>query len=434
MPSVKEILKTIGKQYIASIEEAIGGELKPENEGLRFSYEALFSSIEVFYETWSLRSEKETQLFWDEADGRPTPCEISDEIQSPVRDQIAEKATPGIYLLFQIDQQVEIKSTLMFADAILFWDPFELILADNQGSKSGFDVELTLGLLYGLRDLILEGLVVPAQVRASRIGLGNGILLHSQFEVPLMIQGALGLKAFNDRVTTSSNSDLTIKADLEEMKGYRGHAENKFVQMMMPDIAVPMMDQGIREEYLDFCSNLEKPALWREIEYFTRSLSFESGFVIDGTKLDGKQLIELRKNDSIFEAFRSAITDAVEDYEKALKEGYSVNFITEFNIRIADEFKKLKAAGTVSNIWKYYIDESKSFSKKIVAKVSEHPFDPGSILHDVQDHFGDIARPSIVNLVAGCLKTYTRYRNTKLFLEVAACIRDNAGGREHSDE
>src|SRR3546814_18572201 len=66
-----------------------------------------------------------------------------------------------------------VRSLLMFADAILFWDPFEEAIRDGRSIDRGV-AETGLAQLMSLRPLLKAGIVVPAQLARTRAPASAG--------------------------------------------------------------------------------------------------------------------------------------------------------------------------------------------------------------------------------------------------------------------
>jgi hypothetical protein len=242
-----------------------------------------------------------------------------------------------------------------------------------------------------------------------------------------MWQGALGKEEFESRLTTlaDGNLNLPVPEGPLESKGWLGHAENKVASLFMPDIVVPLMDYDMLGSYQKFCVSIDNDLKAREVDYVHQSLAFETGFLLDPEKLTNDVLLDLRGRDFIFEELRSTIVETVEAYEDAIATGASATFIEEFNIRLQKGFSDLKAKALVSNTWKEFVDERKSLSSRFLTKVVSAPLRGKEMLSDLYETSLDSTTTSVANVVVASLKTYSRYRNTKVLMEIAGAIRDH---------
>jgi hypothetical protein len=312
----------------------------------------------------------------------------------------------------------------MFADAILFWDPFDE--AVDSGTIDRVVAEFALDDLRPLRPLIAAGLVVPAQLARTRVAEIEGSI-QAKFVANLMWQAALGVDEFNKRLTWINKDKyrLAVPEGPLAAKGWRGHAENKVASLFAPDIVIPHMDYRSLSSYQTFCKSIDDGLRAREVEYFHKSLAFETGFLLDPEKLTNLILLELRKRDSIFVALRNTVVNAMDRYEESVSSGGSAAFVEELNIELQDAFRELKARALVSNTWKEYVDESRSFSTRFMAKVFSAPLHGKLMFADWFESFSDAASISVANVMVASLKTYARYGNTKVLMDMAGAIREH---------
>lgn len=419
--------KNLGQAYLAAVEGAIGCRLDAGYHGMTFALADLAATLRRFYLDWApaveglstgkvfLNSEKARQEWMD--------LHSAEAITPPLRESC--HATSGIYLVDRQRYPDRIRSLLMFADAILFWDPLEDAFRGG-GLDSGI-VDFALAELRAVRPLVAAGLVVPAQVIRARTDTEteNGTI-RSAFAENLMYQGALGRDAFKQATQKAADGSFEVDVSFEMMtaKGYRGHAENKLAATLLPDVVVPLMNFSSLSTYQGFCKALDEQLLARQVEFVHQSLAFETGFLIDPDKLNNEKLLELRERDVIFQAFRETVLSSVQRYEDELATGHGAKFITSFNAEMTKAFADLKDAAHVSNTWKEFVDERRSLSTRIVAKVAEHPLLGKHLFDELSEVALDAGATSVGNLLAAATKTYKRYRNTKILMDFAASVRD----------
>lgn len=420
----KSRFEKLGREYLAAIEGAIGCRLDAEYTGLTFQLADLTATLQRFYENWASESEGLRGGyvdFWRKPTGSRKDFHLANAIEIPLREQC--KNDPGVFMMMQLNDPERIRSILMFADAVLFWDPFEE--AVGTGSIDSGVSGLGLSMLKPLRPLIAAGLVVPAQLAQTRVSNkteANGV----SFPNGLMWQGALGKEEFEKRLTSRSDGDLELHVSYPlESRGWLGHAENKVASLFLPDIVIPLMDYDSLSSYEQFCISIDQGLKAREVDYVHKSLAFETGFLLDPEKLTNGVLLDLRGRDYIFEELRSTIVDAVKAYEDAIATGASGTFIEEFNIRLQKGFQDLKAKALVSNTWKEFVDERKSLSSRFMTKVVSAPLRGREFMSDMRESFVDSSTTSVANIAVAALKTYSRYRNTKVLMDVAGAIRDH---------
>ncbi|MEP3422888.1 MAG: hypothetical protein ABJN35_14200 [Erythrobacter sp.] len=426
----KSQFRELGQSYLAAIEGAIGCRIDAEISGKTYELADLTATLRRFYEVWSPDSIGLRTGWLDIGDGPPSYSEGPDlhsasEIEIPLRDKC--RHDPGVFVMMTLKDMDRVRSLLMFADAILFWDPFEEAIEADAIIDSG-TAQLGLAHLKPLRPLIKAGFVVPAQLARTRQSAETGTV-PAGFAPNLMWQAALGSEEFNARVEFISDDEyeLTLpKPDgLFASKGWLGHAENKVASLFLPDIVIPLMDFDSMSSYQQFCKSIDKDLKAREMQYVHQSLAFETGFILDPTKLTNEILLELRERDEIFVELRRAIIQAVEHYEDNIENGHSSSYIEEFNIAIGEAFRELKSRALVSNTWKEFVDESRSFSSRFLAKEFSAPIHSKAIFDDVIETAADAAVTSVANIALASLKTYGRYRNTKILMDVSGAIREN---------
>lgn len=422
----KSSFRKLGEAYLAAVEGAIGCRVDADYPNKTFQLADLAATMHQFYEEWA-----------PTADGLTTGVLVGEgsmsngqgdlhsarEIKPKLREACEDE--PGIYFIIQLNMPKRIRSLLMFADAILFWDPLE-----NSFRQQGVDSEivaLALDYIRELRPLIAEGLVVPAQLARAR-KTGEAPTIATSFEDALAWQSALGKEGFESRtVATGPDSfELTVpeKDGFMAIAGLRGHSENKLASLLLPDLVVPLMDYSSLGDYQDFCVSLDATITPHELKYVHESLAFDSGFILDPDKIDSAMLIELRDRDAIFHALRQTLVDAVQEYETQLAAGQGAMFIRIFNQRLQNAFRELKEKAIVSNTWKEFVDESRTFSGKVLAKVATAPLTGKAIAADMFEAAASNGVSSAGALMAASLKTYVRYRNTKVLMDFAGAIRD----------
>lgn len=427
--SAKTRFKELGHAYLDQIEGALGCRIDAVYVGKEFELADLTATLKRFYGSWSPESEGlrsgEVVDWSDEPevdDGSPPELHSAEKIEVPLRSQC--RNDPGIFIIMGIRDDAQIRSLLMFADAILFWDPFEQAI-DRSGSIDQGVAELGLAYLRPLRPLIEAGLVVPAQVARTAMG---GDSIRANFAPNLMWQGALGNEEFEKRVRNINAEEyqLSVPEGPLAARGQLGHAENKVASLFLPDIVIPLMDYEDLSSYQKFCKNIDRGLKSRELDYFHKSLAFETGFIIDPDKLTNESLLDLRQRDVIFSTLRKTIIEAVANYEKAVAAGTSADFIQEFDIELKTAFQDLKSKALVSNTWKEFVDESKSFSSRLTTKIFTAPLHGKQMVGDWFESLNDTAPTSVANLLVASLKTYARYRNTKILMDMCGAIREHS--------
>lgn len=425
--SFKKHFKEIGLAYLGAIEGAVGCPIDANYTGKTYLISDLNATLQRFYSEWSTESisVRYGEVIDKNIGGEDksignlnSAASIDNGLREKCRDD------PGIFFIMNLKDIEKIRSLLMFADAIFFWDPFEETFSQKNQIDSGV-AGLGLSLLAPVRSLIAEGLLIPAQIgmtKSSESEQAEGV----EFDSQLMWQGALSPKEFVNRLTDTSEKkyELSVPEGILAAKGYRGHAENKMASLIMPDVVIPVMDYESISKYEEFCKNSDRHLTYRELEYIYQSLPFETGFILDPTKLTNEILLDLRERDSIFCAMRTAILTAIENYEKHIGEDDAAKFIQEFNVEIQSAFRELKEKALVSNTWKEYVDESRSFSTRFLAKSIPNLVN-GTVISDMMESLTNSGITSIGNVLAASLKTYSRYRNTKIFMDVAASIRES---------
>lgn len=421
----------LGRDYLDAIEGAIRYRLDAEYTGITFELADLTATLQRFYEKWSSESEGLRSGYVNygaELDGDETTRDLhtADEIEIPLRKQC--KDDPGIFIMMSLNDSDRIRSILMFADSVLFWDPFEE--AVGRGFIDHGEAAWGLSMLRPLRPLIAAGLVVPAQLAQTR-AVKTEEARSVDFPPTLMWQGALGAEEFERRLSPLGKEDFSLSVPEGPLRsnGWLGHAENKVASLFLPDIVIPLMNYDRLGSYQKFCRSIDSDLKSREIEYTHKSLAFETGFLLDPDKLTNEALLELRDRDVIFSELRATILETVERYEDAVAAGASASFIEEFNIRLQEGFRDLKAKALVSNTWKEFVDEGQSLSSHFLMKVVTTPLRSKELFADMIESFGDAATSSAANLAVASLKTYSRYRNTKVLMDFAGAIRSS-----HDDE
>lgn len=419
--------KKLGRDYLAAIEGAIGCRLDADYPGKSYRLADLTAALRRFYGDWGLESSSLQSGFADYGDepgglGSCHKVHLADEIDAPLRRRL--KNEPGIFIMMNLDEPDRVRSLLMFADALLFWDPFEEPV--GHGTIGSDSAAYCLSMLKPLRPLIEQGLLVPAQLAQTRVENGGDEPLGVDFPFCLMWQGILGQEEFEKRLRVLGEGEFSI--DVPEgpfaAKGMLGHADNKLASLLLPDVVIPLIDYDDLSEYQAFCRSIGSPLKAREIEYIHKSLSFETGFLLNPAKLTNDLLLELRDRDDIFAELRSTILTAVERYEEAVTTGASARFIDEFNVRLQEGFRELKAKALVSNTWKEFVDESRSFSAHFLVKVFSAPLRGQDVLSDFLEAISSASTTSVANIAVASLKTYARYRNTKVLMDVASSIRE----------
>ncbi|MBO9623925.1 MAG: hypothetical protein J7500_14545 [Sphingomonas sp.] len=425
MDSAKHF-KKLGQAYLDAVEGAVGCRLDADYHGKTFAYADLTATLRRFYLEWApvVENLSTGQVYLNAEGARQEWMKLhsADSISPRLRESC--RTTSGIYLVDRLQHPERIRSLLMFADAILFWDPLED--AFRGGRLDPAIVDFALAELRAVRPLIAAGLVVPAQViRAKTDTETLDGTIRSQFAENLMYQGALGRDAFKQAAKTIEDGSFEVDVPSEMMtaKGYLGYAENKLAATILPDVVIPLMNFNSLSSYQDFCKALDEQLLARQIEFVHQSLAFETGFLIDPDKLNNEMLLELRERDVIFRSFRETVLQSVQRYEDELATGHGAKFITTFNAEMKKAFADLKEAAHVSNTWKEFVDERRSLSTRIVAKVAEHPLLGKHLFDELGEVALDAGATSLGNLLAAATKTYKRYRNTKILMDFAASVR-----------
>lgn len=423
----KAKFRELGEAYLSAVEGAIGCRVDADYPNKTFQLADLAATMHRFYDEWAPTAEGlATGTLVGEGSMSVGPGDLHSarEIKPKLRDACVDE--PGVYFIIQLDMPKRIRSLLMFADAILFWDPLE-----NSFLRHGVDSEIVaeaLGYIRELRPLIAEGLVVPAQLARAREP-GVAPTIETSFEDTLAWQSALGKDGFESRTvpTVPGSFELTVPEEdgYLAIAGLRGHSENKWASMLLPDVVVPLMDYSSLGDYQAFCKSLDASIAPHELKYMHESLAFESGFLIDSDKIDNAMLIELRDRDAIFHTLRKTIVEAVQEYETQLAAGQGGKFIRIFNERLQNAFRDLKEKAIVSNTWKEFVDESRTFSGKVLAKVATAPLAGKALAADMFEAATSNGVTSAGALMAASLKTYARYRNTKVLMDFAGAIRDN---------
>jgi hypothetical protein len=424
--SSKRAFQQLARAYLDAVEGAVGCRIDAGYTGKTFVLSDLTATLKNFYSEWSPESTglKSGEIIGLNEHPRGTKhLHSAQSIDVPLRSRCINE--PGIYIIMDIQKPDRIRSILMFADVVLFWDPFELAIRDT-GWISKDDAELALSYLMPLRPLIAAGLLVPAQVARTRAPGTDGST-RAEFASNLMWQGALGAEEFERRTKhiSSEKYQLSVPEGPFAARGLLGHAENKIASLFLPDIVIPLIDYQEFSTYDDFCESIDRGLKSREIEYFRKSLLFDTGFVINSENISNELLLELRERDILFATVRETILKAVEGYEAAVQDGLSASFIEEFNVEIQNAFRSLKEKAIVSNTWKDYVDQSKTLSTNFVAKILTSPLRGKSMIKDSTETLIDTAIGSVANVALASLKTYTRYKNTKVLLDVVGAIRDN---------
>ena len=421
----KDRFKELGRDYLDAIEGAVGCRLDANYPGKTYELKDLTATLRRFYAKWSSESAGLVPGHVDYGDGlieKSTDFHLADEIEVPLRQSCKNEA--GIFIMMRPTRPDRVRSLLMFADAILFWDPLEEAAA--RGVIDGGVASLALSMLIPLRPLIAAGLVVPAQVAQTRVS-DQDEALGVGFPTGLMWQGALGMPEFENRLTQVGADELALSVPEGPFAshGWLGHAENKVASMFLPDIVIPLMDYDTLSSYQKFCESIDGGLKAKEVEYVLQSLAFETGFLLDPEKLTNDVLLDLRDRDAIFAELRSTIIDAVASYEDSVATGHSASFIDEFNARLAHSFRDLKAKALISNTWKEFVDESKSLSSRFLVKSLAAPLTGKGIVSDWFETLTDASVTSVGNIAVASLKTYTRYRNTKVLMDLSGAIREN---------
>ncbi|MEM1196330.1 MAG: hypothetical protein AAGH57_09525 [Pseudomonadota bacterium] len=414
----------LGRDYLEAIEGAVGCPIDAKYPGLSFDSRDLQATLHRFYRKWALRASQLRSGYVDfgleENHGQTITEGVS--IEHPLRPQMRDDV--GIFLMCQITDATKIRSILMFADAVFFWDPFEMSLSN--GTFNADIAELGLAYLMPLRPLIKAGLVIPAQM--AFVHQGQDLQAErAYFPTTLMWQAALGMEEYAQRRSDTSNGEfkLSVPEGILHSQGYLGHAENKAASLFLPDVMVPMMDWSNFPSYQAFCTKLDRDLFPRQLEYRHKVNVFESGFILDPAQITNDMIVDLRGRDLIFKKFRQTVLKSIEDYENAVADHPRTEFIQEFNINMQQAFVDLKASALVSNTWKEYVDESRSFSSSVVTKIASSPLLGKEVWKDMGEAFESASVSSVGNLLASSLKTYSRYRNTKILMDFAGAIREN---------
>lgn len=418
--------KRLGQAYLTAVEGAVGARLDAGYSGKTFEFADLAATLRRFYVDWAPRvdglSAGEVVLTSEGTRASWTNLHSADTIAPPLRD--ACRGSSGIYLMARLNDPDRIRSLLMFADAILFWDPLEESFRGG-GLDTGI-VDFALQELRELRPLIAAGLVVPAQLARAKTDDAERGTITSHFANTLMWQGVLGHEVFNRSVQPIGEDtfEVEVPSELMTAKGYLGYAENKLAATFLPDLVVPLMDYSSLSSYQGFCRGLDEQLQARQVLFAHQSLAFETGFLIDPEKLDNEKLLELRERDVVFRKFRDTVASSVQHYENELATGHGAKFVSTFNSQVQRAFADLKDAALVSNTWKEFVDERRSLSTRILAKVAEVPLTGKILFNELHEVVADASATSAGNLLAAAYKTYSRYRNTKVLLDFVAAVRE----------
>src|SRR3546814_775831 len=170
----KPRFKNLGREYLAAIEGAIGCPVDAAIKGKTFELADLTATLRRFYDNWSPESSgllSGSVLYTDDPEDGFRDLNSASEIEIPLRSQC--KHDPGIFIMMGLRDLDRVRSLLMFADAILFWDPFEEAIRDGRSIDRGV-AETGLAHLMSLRPLIKAGLVVPAQLARTRAPASDG--------------------------------------------------------------------------------------------------------------------------------------------------------------------------------------------------------------------------------------------------------------------
>ena len=426
--SSKARFKAVGQAYLAALEGAIGCPIDADYPGKTFDLADVAATLRRFYLEWAPQTEGLSQgtavMRYGNRKEHWSDLHTASGIAPPLRDQTVTES--GIYIVTQLNNPERIRSLLMFADAILFWDPLE---ESFRGDRLDSEIVSTaLAHLQPLRSLIAEGLVIPAQLARSHRAEDEDTE-RTHFENTLMWRGALGKDRFSASHTeTGPNTfEVEVPPAMRTAKGFLGYAENKLAAMFLPDVVIPLMSYDSLSDYQEFCRNIDDELQAREVRFAHESLAFETGFIINPERLDNSLLLELRDRDVIFSTFRSTVVEAMRRYEEEVATGHATDFLPVFNETLQAAFRDLKDKALVSNTWKEFVDEQRSFGGRILAKVATTPLTAQTLLQDLAEAAKEGSISSAGNLLAATFKTYSRYRNTKLLMDLAGAVREVHG-------